>query len=382
MSDERSSSAAPQAASTKHTYSSSRSGTCALTLQLLSFAASPQATPLFPDGTAIRGQVTVDLVKRSKISSVVLSIRGFERGKPPTGLTSANQSSNVQDHTFMEQSVTLWSAATSSNAALDAGAHHFSFRETLPQTVLVSGRHILLPSSFAPDSSPIFVLYEISVVVNRGFLHRDESVLAPIRFVRRSQADTPARQIPGASSDSLAWTTNALTCQGRFHDQRPVDFHLQLCVPSPAQFPRGYPIPIWITIRSHDRQALDMLVAAGGLMILLERILTWNPDVNHSSVRDEVAVIARGRLWPAAAQGSDPTMRKLQGEVLPPNNLPPSLIAPSFQVNYSVSCAVQVNGFHAMGSRRGEQTAVSLPVTITSAPAPGPRPRSNAPSQY
>ncbi|EJD55428.1 hypothetical protein AURDEDRAFT_179183 [Auricularia subglabra TFB-10046 SS5] len=379
MSDERSPSATPQAASTKHIYSSSRSGTCALTLQLLSFAASPQATPLFPDGAAIRGQVTVELGKRSKISSVVLSIRGFERGKPPTGLTSANQSSNVQDHTFMEQSVTLWSAATSSNAALDAGAHHFSFRETLPQTVLVSGRHILLPSSFAPDNSPIFVLYEISVVVNRGFLHRDESVLAPIRFVRRSQAESPARQV---ATDPLAWSNNALTCQGRFHDQRPVEFHLQLCVPSPAQFPRGYPIPIWITIRSHDRQALDMLAAAGSLIILLERVLTWNPDISHSPIRDEVAVIARGRLWPPA-QGSDPTTRKLQGEVLPPNNLPPSLIAPNFQVNYSVSCAVQVNGFHAMGSRRGEQTAVSLPVTITSLPAPGPRPaRSNAPSQH
>lgn len=365
----------PTAPTTTHVYSTSRSDTFRFALRLRSFASESHATPLFLEGTTIEGSVELDLSKRSRVTSIILTVRGFERRSVPQAVyMSVEETSNPQDNTFLEQTVTLWSAPSASNAFLDAGRFSLPFQETLPLMLATSRGPIPLPPTFSPDNCPIFVLYEISAVVRRGgLLQRDETLLTPFRYIRRSQSapDNPRRlggddRLASPQTDPSAWSTQAVSLQGNVSG-RVAEVVCQVSVPTPTSYPRGHPIPVWVTVRARDRQVLTMFASGARVHISLDRVLSWTASSNFagSAPTDEIHAVAAARLSQVSnvSEVSNTAMH-LHGEVLPPSNLPASFVAPSFHLGYILSFSVHGTHFSVPGARRGAP-ALTLPISIT-----------------
>lgn len=118
----------------------------------------------------------------------------------------------------------------------------------------------------------------------------------------------------------------------------PLTRSAQFSVAAPAVFPRGgSPIPIWVHLRTRDRQALETITSAGHLQVSLDRVLSWATTTTNASARsesaDEPRTVAPARLWPVSGGPTEPaTDMHFQGEVMPPGNLTPSFMAPSFQL--------------------------------------------------
>ena len=105
----------------------------------------------------------------------------------------------------------------------------------------------------------------------------------------------------------------------------------QLSVAMPGIFARGYAIPIWVIVRSGDQAAVDLVTSSGRLQVSLDRVLSWLGDPSGST--DDVRRVAAARLWQVAGSDDAPgAAMHLQGEVLPPSNLPASFSAPSFRL--------------------------------------------------
>ncbi|KZW02010.1 hypothetical protein EXIGLDRAFT_760238 [Exidia glandulosa HHB12029] len=393
MNNELSSTSALAAPATKHIYSASRSDLRTLSLRLRSYAADSHATPLFLEGAPIEGKVKLDLTKRLKVSSIVLTVRGFERRSAPRAVyMSVAETTDVHDRTFLEETQILWSPTTASSPHLEPGSYRFPFRQPLPQTVVAPYGHIPLPSAFSPDNCPIFILYELAVIIRRGLLHRDETLMTSFRYMRRTYAPLPSLQrrlayeagspLVGPHTDPSGWSTLSTLLQGQISG-RAVEIQCQVSVAMPTVFPRGYPIPIWMMLRARDRQALDLVTSRGRPQVSLDRVLSWASASTtvQSGSAEEPHQVAAARLWHVSSNGSgtDAACMHFQGEVLPPSNLPASFVAPSFSLGYILSFSVQVTGLYAAGAARGDP-ALTLPITLTSSPGPGPRPRSYAPA--
>ncbi|KAH7104151.1 hypothetical protein BKA62DRAFT_495692 [Auriculariales sp. MPI-PUGE-AT-0066] len=390
--------------STKHSFASDTSG-IALTLKLRSFATNAQATPLLFSTTPLAGKVKLELLQPLKASAIVLVIRGFERGALKWSCIASHTHTNLclgtlaeafpapstfnhaNERNFLEQKTVLWSASQTASRRLEGRTHRFSFRETLPATIPSRDDHQLpLPPTFTSDNCPVFVLYELAVVVQRGLLQRDERVCTPLRIVTRTlpspaslhrqRAYEQGTALPGPHVDGSGWLTKAISLHFRTSRQH-TELRCQCAVATPPTHPRGFAIPLWMTLHSPNPQVLASLCDAflvGGVSASLARTICWHRDARPVSAAPDITV-ARAAFWRVSSP--DPSKCMLQGELTPPAALPPSFSASSFELGYRISFSFHSQALRELGIHY-EDIPIVLPVQITSN-ATATRPRSYAP---
>jgi hypothetical protein len=101
------------------------------------------------------------------------------------------------------------------------------------------------------------------------------------------------------------------------------------------QYPRGYPLPFFLTLKSGDTQALDLLASPKAITVSLKRIFVIGLDVSKvkwekdDPVEDTVGV---GRCWVTSAESREGCVRTLRGEIFVHRKLLPNFSFPRIQL--------------------------------------------------
>lgn len=125
----------------------------------------------------------------------------------------------------------------------------------------------------------------------------------------------------------------------------------------------GSPIPLLLTIRSADEQALDVLCTPGAMKFHLyrERLIGSHAvkEVGGQSNNTFREVVGNAAFWLSQDDPKEAGKRKLHGELEVKKGLRPSFTFPRFSVRVSASCL-----------RRGKQSSMSSrPLTVAVASA-------------
>jgi len=286
-------------------------------------------------------------------------------------------------------STNVWDGREAGVNSLERGTYSWPISMTLPRDFeshsdKAKGKRFLLPPTFTAIGYPEFLLYEIVVTVVRKGIFRNNDILSiPFRYIYRPMAAAipltrvlsyEARSpIPGPDVDPESWNQQEVKLRGHLFS-KPVRVDCEFSLALPMEYPRGYPIPFAIRLRSSDLDALDLLSSYTGLSVCLMRQFAV---INHASQDRDTKyfphnVVARGRYW-LSHQSNE--LRSLEGEIQVPGHLSPSFTYPRLVLSYFILLSSEAGGLRL----ENEPPLVSIPVTVTYFPAPGLTPRSYAP---
>ncbi|KAI0258402.1 hypothetical protein BC834DRAFT_975183 [Gloeopeniophorella convolvens] len=376
-----------------------------LVFTVASRASSAKQMPVFFDGDPVAGEVHLDLAKPESLKGLTVTIRA--------GTTAVGQ----EEELFLDTTVPVWTPASASAGKL-MGRHTHAFALTLPREAMVapqpkaSPRAYALPPTFSERASAAYIDYKLIVTVRRGGLRVNNKLFTSFVFLPRSAADPPSPlrslayaeggTLLGPDADPEGWTVHdPVQITGTLFNTRDVGVQCVLAVATPHTYASNSPMPLLLTLRSTDAQALDLLASAPNVH-LLRTVAIGSEAAEEAGARRSnntfVSSVARAAFWPheagaAAADekagsggegggGGDPGVRVLRGELFLPKGLKPSFAFPRFACRYTlVLLPPQVQGFAPAAGADAHLLSVRVAVTLTGAPGV-PVPRSHIPPGY
>ncbi|KAH8105012.1 hypothetical protein DFH11DRAFT_1550581 [Phellopilus nigrolimitatus] len=249
-----------------------------------------------------------------------------------------------------------------------------------------------LPPSLSGTGWRPTINYRLVLDIRRhGVLRPDSSISTLIGYTPSIRPDAPStarRQsykdklpILGPALDPKGWQVmQDVKVYGMLQGQR------EVAVSYTLTYTRGSVIPCHLTLRSSDRQALDLLSTPQSPRVLLRRRLTTRGAIASrekpalSTLEDddsETQPLAKA-VWALPRPGTQPEnrddlTRSLMGELSVPLGCTPSFVFGGFHLEYFIDVySPMPAGFHPARDR----ILASAPVSIASAHAEGsPRPR-------
>ncbi|KAF9563247.1 hypothetical protein CPC08DRAFT_761006 [Agrocybe pediades] len=367
-----------------------------VTLKIFSSAKSSKSLPTFFEKENITGSLELDAERGDSIHGVTVVVTG-----------RVISGSGVDDcFIFLNQSQSIWSKAegsrtaegTSSNKLLGHCVWPLSI--VLPRAVTVptgSGemRAFRLPETFLERQTRVSVQYDLTVVVSRGKLRTDNKIKTAFGYVPSTRPDPPSllRQLayqqflplPGPFTDPEGWKTlRPVTVRGILFSSHRFEAKCTLSLAKPMCYARGTVLPCFLTLEGREPQVLDMLSSPTSIALSLRRRVRFY-NKSASSRRDvawneTVEDMGMAVWWPSIAvdASSTSTVRHLEGEIRLAKDLRPT----SEMGHFSISYAVVLSPFTAVGISADSATLLSEPVEIATMHPKGPRTNAYSPPAY
>ncbi|KAJ7476345.1 hypothetical protein B0H11DRAFT_2032019 [Mycena galericulata] len=331
-----------------------------------SSARSSRATPLFYEDDTIWGSVQMVVEKGDSMRSVTVKIAG-----------SVVTGSNLDDRkTFWKFSTTLWTRGTSPP---EIGHHTWPFAVPIPSEVSIahdgSSATFRLPESFLERHTRATVLYDISVVVSRGFLRADSTFKTRFRYIPCTRPNPPSalrqeayrfnHSLAGPRDDPEGWYTSATTtAHGNVFGMRQADVQCMLSLALPLCYTRGSVIPCYLTLESEDLDALSLFAAPDTVQMHLRRCVRYQGTslaaLAPVGPAESRATLAAAVWWPHPEEDGAHT-RTLEGEIRVGAELVSTSAMGHFRVEYTVELLPPDSlGFTAANGG----TLVSVPIEI------------------
>ncbi|KAJ7592897.1 hypothetical protein C8J56DRAFT_1045349 [Mycena floridula] len=411
-------------------------------LKLFSNAGGSKSLPTFVQGDKITGSVSLELSEEDSISSIDISV-SFIRGTfvPRLGpivkgnafCGTASPGDDTGQFKFLDQGFTLWSKdmgdprqpGSSSGQRYSgklSGSYSWPFSFELPQEVFVSATSSSFDgddtvTSYPPPPSLLekdciaTITYTLVVDFRRGKFRSDSRIQSMIVYVPATRPEPPSRlrqlayqehsPLLGPDADPEGWTSpQHIIVRGTIFSSRNIQLSCKLCLATPLAYTRGTAIPLSLSIRSTDRQGLDLLSNPKAIKVKLSRALdlhdqrshhlnsTARGDVKalnswtHTLPKHDITDIGLANWWPSeeGAQANDDDERIFSGEILLPKALKPSCAISHLKLYYTVS----LMPFEVVGFVSSATTTPLLEqrVEIVTTFAKGPRPLVYSPPNY
>jgi len=292
--------------------------------------------------------------------------------------------------------------------------HTHAFSISIPREVEVAPapkampKRFPLPPTFSERASPVYIDYKIHVIVRRGGLRVNDQLSTNFTFLPRTVAGPPSPmralayaeggEIPGPDLDPHGWKVcDPVTATGTLFNVRNVSVQYTLAIATPFTYASNSPVPLFLTLRGTDVQALDLLVSASRLY-LQRTIVIGSEAVGEAGSRRSKNTypttrrVVAGVFWPhdapseigsgsVRAGAGDTGVRVLRGEVFIPKGTKQSFAFLRFACRYTiVLLPPQVSGFTS--ATAPEEPLLMEPITVTMANAPGITPVSQIPPGY
>ncbi|RDX57135.1 hypothetical protein OH76DRAFT_1424761 [Lentinus brumalis] len=368
-------------------------------LKVKSRAKEGKVLPLFYDRDTVAGTVQVDFDKAGGAKTVVLSVLA--------GVTAVGQ----DEIRFLDLNTVLWSSKTAPSKP--TGKQTWPFSITLPtDTNIISERgknqhtdRYPLPPSFSERASPAYIDYRLVVTVKRSSFRVNQMLTTNFAYVPLTRAQPPSalRQLAyregsslvGPQGDPQGWKVlPAVKVVGTVFDARKVEFECTLAVATPLIFPLGSPIPLTLSLKGNDEQALDLLATPSAIRVILSRFRlvgshATSDDIDGGRSNNSFTdICGSAYFWPSAEGAPEPGTRVLQGELEVKKSLKVGFVFSRFSVRYVLALLqFQAPGW-APASPSGSSVSsakeplVVQPITLASVNAVGVVPRSYAPPGY
>ncbi|KAI1796920.1 hypothetical protein LXA43DRAFT_985107 [Ganoderma leucocontextum] len=347
--------------------------------------------PLFYDHDTLSGTIEVDFDKADGAKAVTVSV--------VAGVTAVGQ----DEDKFLNITNELWNAKASPKPK---GKQTYSYSITLPGDASVPERGkkasqtFPLPPSFSERASPAYVDYKLVLTVKKSSLRVNQVLATTFVYLplTRAEPPSPLRELSyqegspliGPQGDPGGWKVfPPVIVAGALFDTRQVELECTLAVATPLSYALGSPIPVTLTLKASDEQALDLLGTPSSVRLHLVRVRL----VGSHATLDNADKIGRSNnmfretvgsafFWPSDEGAPEPGTRVLQGELEAKKSLKLGFLFPRFSVRYAlVLSQFQAPGF-APAMPGSVEPLISESVTITSLNAPGIVPRSYAPPGY
>ncbi|KAL5504238.1 hypothetical protein ACEPAH_8312 [Sanghuangporus vaninii] len=282
-------------------------------LKLISNVGSPRFLPAYFEGQAIQGKLELDIRKPETILGISITVSGT--------IMAANA---PDPRVFWELTRVIWntdmgdprasshisplpppSAPSSSKAKEKAysklvGSYSFPFSIQLPSTCLVTLHSkqppvtLPLPPSFSEKGASQFINYEITVRIRRGPLRIDSKLGTHFGFAPRTRPPAPSllrqlayqdnRPLAGPDSDPDGWMVlPPILVRGKLFGVRMVEATCTFALALPLTYSRGHPLPLMLTIKCSDSQALDLVFAPQNISVHLIREVCYETGYPESS---------------------------------------------------------------------------------------------------
>ncbi|KAH8117915.1 hypothetical protein DFH11DRAFT_1571413 [Phellopilus nigrolimitatus] len=377
---------------TEHTYSlNNAKGKPWLTLRVHSRSPSGKTLPVFLDGDEIRGEVRIELEKPEGCKGVLI------------GVLAENTAVGQEAVPFLDLTSPLWTPSSSSK--LPAGSLTWPFSLTLPKEALVSAsskeapKCYPLPPTFSERASPAYIDYKVTVTVKRGAFRVNQTLSTSFAYVPRWVAPAPSAlrrlaysdgsPLIGPEADPEGWhVLPPVKVTGTLFDAKSVEVEAILALASPLSYANGSPIPLLLTLKSSDAQALDLVAQPSASAIFLTRtIAIGSTATDETSPRRSNNTytfpehIARAFWWPVSEGAFSKDTRILQGEIDVKKDVKPGFVFPRLSIRYHISL-FPFTASCFVPSAPADQLLLSEKVEIVTENAPGVVPRSHAPPGY
>ncbi|KAJ7761956.1 hypothetical protein DFH07DRAFT_956974 [Mycena maculata] len=383
--------AAPTAAGTsrtEHKCSLENAGKPWLLMFISSRSPSAASAPFFLEGDTVAGRVELNLDKAEGLKGISIAIQA--------GATSVGQ----EEKLFLDLNETLWPNSTDKPGKLAKGSWNFSF--TLPTTVTPAdpkGLNLPAPPSFSERASPAYIDYRLVTTIRRGTFKANQTLSQTLHYLPLTQPETPSplRQVAykegsglvGPEGDPDGWKVlEPVQMKGKLFDVREVMVESTLAIATPLAYSIGSPIPLILTLKSEDTQALDTLSNPTAIKLHLVRSMALGADAMEDRAERKsntffVTGVAQAYFWPSNEGAPEPGIRIMRGELEVKKALKPSFLFPRFSVRYTLDLLpFSAAGFVPAPGSDPSKSLLSEPVKITTKQIPGIVPRSYAPPGY
>ncbi|KAL5530469.1 hypothetical protein ACEPAF_6727 [Sanghuangporus sanghuang] len=367
-------------------------------VQLYSWAPSAKSLPVFLEEQDVSGHVVLDLRQPESIKRVEVSIMGFVR--------ALHRETN-----FFRVSETLWDSSSGDPRSPNQhngmkfkgkleGSYSWPFSIVLPREItpgakllreLRLNRSELLPPSLDNLGLNSVINYRLIVSIKkRGLLKPDSIISTRIGYtpITRPGPFSSARRraymektfIPGPSIDPRGWRVLRDTrVDGTLFKQREISATytdvMKLALATPLAYTRGTVIPCHLTIRSSDKQALDLLSTPSAPRITFRRklitrmVLTPAERADLATFPDDQP-LSRAIWAPIERSANEVT---LTGELSVPVSCVPTFNFGEFRLEYFVDiCPPDPAGFQPSTGDILSSTYVQI---VSAYAESGPRPR-------
>ncbi|CAA7267040.1 unnamed protein product [Cyclocybe aegerita] len=371
-----------------------------ITLRVYSSAKSARSLPTFFEKENINGKLEVDAVRGDSIQAITVVVTG----RIITG-------SNIDDSfVFLHHTQPIWSKSPdaprvpspSEGASANKLVGHcfWPLSIPLPRTVNVpagSGetRPFRLPETFLERHTKVSVQYDLTIVLSRGKLRADNRIKTAFGYVPSTRPEPPSllRQLayqqflplPGPFTDPEGWKTlRPVLVRGMMFRTQRVEAKCTLSLAKPLCYARGTVLPCFLTLESSSPQALDLLCTPSAIALSLRRRVRFynKPSSSRQDVAWNESMEDTGRAvwWPSTAADahSDSNTRYLEGEIRLEKDLRPT----SEMGHFSISYAVVLCPFTAVGFSSDSTALLSEPVEIATMHPKGPRTNAYSPPAY
>ncbi|KAH9003146.1 hypothetical protein EDB86DRAFT_2799637 [Lactarius hatsudake] len=370
-----------------------------LSFKVQSRAADSKHMPLFLEGDIIKGEVRLDLAKAETLKGLTITIRA--------GTTAVGQDEEL----FLDKTEPVWTPASPSDAKV-VGTHTHAFSITIPRDAAVAlvpkatPKRFSLPPTFSERASPAYIDYKLYVTVRRGGLRVNSKLSTSFAFLPRTVADPPSPlralvyaeggAVLGPDADPQGWKVfDPVRITGMLFNARDVSMQCTLAMATPLTYASNSPVPLLLTLRGTDVQALD-LFASSPCLHLLRTVAIGSEATEEAGLRRSnntfVSSVAKGAFWPhevgagpkvgsGKEASGDLGVRALRGELFIPKGTKQSFAFPRLACRYSVVLLPpQVPGFTP--TTAPDEPLLMERITVTLANAPGIIPTSQIPPGY
>ncbi|KAJ6531969.1 hypothetical protein B0H19DRAFT_463033 [Mycena capillaripes] len=386
--------AAPSAAGayrTEHKYSLETKGRPWLFIFIKSRAANAGSLPFFVQGDTVAGRVELDIDKAESLKGISVGLAA--------GATAVGQ----EEQLFLDLNQALWPPANDKSSKLAKGKYSWPFSFTLPAKVSpadAKGLTIEAPPSFTERASPAYIDYRTVVTVKRGAFKPNQTLTTNMAYLPLTTPEPPSKlrqlayreggQLLGPEGDPGGWKVlPPVKFKGRLFEAKEVEVECTLAIATPLSFVTGSPIPLILTLKSDDEQALDTLTNTQAIKLYLVRSIALGsdameerPSADRRSNNFFQSGTGQGYFWPSTEGAKELSIRTLRGELEVKKVVKPSFHFPRFTVRYSIDLLpFSITGFTPIGTEPGK-ALLSEPVKIMTRHIPGIIPKSYAPPGY
>ncbi|KAF5391540.1 hypothetical protein D9757_002499 [Collybiopsis confluens] len=375
----------------EHYFPMERNGKVWMSLHVRSRARSASSPPIYTEGDAVSGRVELHFDRLEKIKGITITMQG--------GTTAVGQ----EEILFLNTTQPLWSPDPRQGKTGERleGNRALAFKFILPKEVTISlpknkTATFKLPPNFSERASPSYIDYKLIVTVKRGMFQANITQSHNFAFIPLTSPPLPSalRQMAYRSGTGLMGPTNDFDgwkvlgpakLAGTLFNVRRALVECELAIATPLAFPLRSPIPLFLTVRSKDQQALDIISSPTAIRVFLVRSLANGSDaIDDAAVRRSnnffTESVGQAVFWPTSR---DANSRTLQGELEVRHGVKPTFVFPRLAIRYSIDLLpFDAPGFQLDNVADEDPVLLSDQVTICTTHTPGITPRSYMPPGY
>ncbi|VDB85707.1 unnamed protein product [Peniophora sp. CBMAI 1063] len=306
-------------------------GVAWLTMTLRSRATSAKYLPLYCDRDVIRGNVTLELQETMRLKAIVLKYRCVISGQ-------------IQQ-VVLDKEQNIWPQDSAQTGFLPRGKHVMPIEFPIPHEVpnpRRPGQMIDLPPTFTEGGgSAVYIDYMFSVSLRKPRLNMSRKITTEVGYYPRTVCGAPSllrslayennTSLLGPELDPSGWRIlPSVNTPRTVFETRVILIEYTLAIAEPLSFAIGGSIPVFLTIKSPESQALD--IAASRADVRLRRVVgvgRRNTSCKH---------IARAVFRPYERIGrANEDTRCLQGEISIPKGTTPSFTWLDVTLRYDIA---------------------------------------------